>query len=87
MSDRPEINPREWIRVENCDCVVANVREPGHVFGDCEVVFDREKPTNRDVRWDGNEWRFVETGDFGGYADRYSRLDAYVAILKRGRWT
>ena len=59
------------------------VRLPGHVFGDCEVVFNPSKPTNLNVVWDGDEWRFVESS--GGYADGYSRLTSYVSILKRGR--
>ena len=87
MPDRPDIKPGQWIRVGRRDCVVARVRESGHVFGDCEVIFDESKPTNSDIEWDGNEWKFAERGsDYGGYADRYSRLDEYVRILKRGRW-
>ena len=85
MSDRPEIKVKEWMRVGNRDCVVVKVRSPGHDFGDCEVVFDPSKPTNADVVWDGDEWRFVESGDYGGYADRSSRLTDYVHILKSGR--
>ena len=86
MADRPETKPGGWILVGNCHCVVANVRAPGHALGDCEVVFDRSKPTNSDVVWNGDEWRFVERGDYGGYADKYPRLRDYVHILKRGRW-
>lgn len=86
MAERPKIKPGDWIRVGNRDCVVANVREPGHALGDCEIVFDSSKPTNRDVVWDGNEWKFVKSGDFGGYADNYPRLSEYVRILKHGRW-
>ena len=85
MSDRPEIRPGQWIRVGNRDCVVAKVRPPGHDFGDCEVVHNPSKPTNTDVVWNGGEWRFVEGGDYGGYADRYVRLTDYVRILKSGR--
>ena len=86
MSDRPEITPGEWITVGSTDCVVANVREHGHQFGDCEVVLNPLKPANCDAFWNGTEWSFVKTGDYGGYADRYQRLSQYVAILKRGRY-
>ena len=87
MADRPEIKPGDWIRVGNQDCVMTKVREPGRAFGDCEVVFNPSKPANLDVVWNGDEWEFVKSGDYGGYADKYSRLDDYVRILKRGRWT
>ena len=85
MSDRPTVKPRGWIRVGSTDCVVANVRGPGQSLGDCEVVFNPDKPTNRDVTWDGDQWNFVESGDYGGYAEKYPRLSEYVQILKRGR--
>jgi hypothetical protein len=29
MDNRPEIKPGDWIIVQNVDCVVANVRQPG----------------------------------------------------------
>ena len=80
MAERPEIKPGDWICVGNQDCVVAYVREPGRVLGDCEVVFDPSKPTNHNVVWDGDGWEFVESGDYGGYADKYSRLNEYVRI-------
>jgi hypothetical protein len=86
MSDRPSIKPGDWITVGKTSCVVANVREHGNPFGDCEVVFNPLKPANGDVSWSGTEWCFVEKGDYGGYADGYSRLSHYVAILKRGRY-
>lgn len=68
--------------VEGCHCVVANVRAEGDTLGDCEVVLNASKPANRDVRWSGNAWEFVPSGDYGGYADRYTRLAPYVRILK-----
>ncbi len=84
MTERPSVKPRDWIDVGNTRCVVSRVREPNHQFGDCEVVFDGKKPANRDVRWTGNNWEFIETGDFGGYAEKYPRLREFVQILKRG---
>ena len=71
MADRPEIKPGDWIRVGNRDCVVANVRDPGDAFGDCEVVFDPSKPTNHDVVWNGDEWKF---------ADRMTMVDMLIGI-------
>jgi len=71
--------------VESVNCVVSDVREPGHTFGDCKVVFNPSKPKNHDVDWAEGEWRFADRGDFGGYADKYDRLDRYVAQLKVGR--
>jgi hypothetical protein len=82
MSNRPEIKLGGWIAVGSTSCVVADVRDNG----DCEVVFNSSKPTNCDARWNGESWAFVESGDYGGYADKYSRLSLYVQILKRGRY-
>ena len=88
MVDRPNVNPFDWIKVEGTPCVVAVVRNPDHVkfSGDLEVVFDPKKPTNHDVEWNGQEWVFCKRGDFGGYADRYPRLSAFVNTLKAGRY-
>lgn len=85
MASRPQISPGNWIVVGKQSCVVANVREPGNHFGDCEVVFNPLKPTNADVVWSDEGWKFVETGDYGGYAEKYARLSLYVGILKNGR--
>jgi len=84
MANRPNINLGNWIYVEGTSCVISIVREPGHEFGDCEVVFNPDKPTNHDVEWDGEKWIFPDRPDFGGYADRNSRLSQYVQILKQG---
>lgn len=83
MSDRPDIKPGDWIEIEGVDCVVCVVREHLDAFGDCEVVFDPAKPTNRDVIWNDEEWRFMETGDYGGYAEKYERLRPFVLQLIR----
>lgn len=86
MSECPSVMKHEWIRVGNLDCVVANILDPENKLGDLEVVFNSDKPTNRNVFWDGEHWKFVETGDYGGYADRYARLNFAVSVLKRGRY-
>ncbi|MBI4293625.1 MAG: hypothetical protein HY661_19285 [Betaproteobacteria bacterium] len=85
MSDRPEVKPGDWVIVGGVRCVVANIRALDDRFGDCEVVFNPSKPTNRDIKWSDGAWHFVETGDFGGYADHYERLRQFVQILKSGR--
>ena len=86
MAERPAVKPGDWIKVGSVDCVVANVRQPESVAvgGDIEVVFDPKKPTNHEVEWNGEAWVFCKRPDFGGYADRYSRLSGAVAILKAG---
>ena len=85
MAGRPAIKLGDWIRIGSVDCVVSTVRPPNDEWGDCEVVFDPQKPTNADVKWTGDAWQFVEKSDFGGYADKYQRLRPYVAILKTWR--
>lgn len=82
MTRRPDIKPTDWIQVGLIDCVVARVRPLNHAAGDCEVVFNPVKPTNLNVRWSGESWEFVESGDFGGYADKQKDLLPYVQILK-----
>ncbi len=83
MIEQPKIKPGDWIYVGQIHCVVANVYEPDNTSGNIEVVFNPDKPTNRDVNWNGNEWEFSPSSDFGGYADQYPRLNYYVRILKR----
>jgi hypothetical protein len=87
MSDRPDVKPSDWIEVGDIDCVVCVVREHLDAFGDCEVVFNPKKPTNRDVIWNSGaeEWRFWETGDYGGYAEKYKRLRPFVVQLMQGK--
>jgi hypothetical protein len=80
MSNAPTVKTGEWIYVGSIRCVVSTVRKDAI----CEVVFDPIKPTNRDAYWTGTSWSFTESEDFGGYADKYPRLNPYVQILKRG---
>ena len=81
MADRPAVSPMDWVVVGHIRCVVAAVRDAGDPFGDCEVVCNPSKPANRDIRWDGSAWQFVESGDYGGYAEKYERLRPYVNKL------
>ena len=84
MSSRPNIKPGDWIHIGSVKAVVAAVREPGDSFGDCEVVFRPDKPTNHDVEWVDGKWQFAKRPDCGGYAEKYPRLRQYVDQLKRG---
>jgi hypothetical protein len=86
MAECPAVKPGDWIKVGNLDCVVAVVRQPELVaaLGDLEVVFDPKMPTNHDVEWNGEAWVFCKRPDFGGYADRHSRLSGAVSILRAG---
>jgi hypothetical protein len=82
MVNRPAVKLGAWINVESVDCVVSRLRARRHGLGDCEVVFNPSRPIHVDVKWNGEAWEFVKTGEFGGYADHYGRLRPYVAILK-----
>jgi hypothetical protein len=86
MASRPDIKPGDWITIGGTNCVVSIVRGAGDPMGDCEVVFNPQKPTNHDAVWTGENWDFAKQGDFGGYADKYPRLQPYVEQLKGGRW-
>ena len=80
--NRPDIELNEEISVEGVRCIVSRVREQGHSFGDCEVVCNPEKPANRDVVWQNNNWQFKESGDYGGYAAKNPSLRFAVAKLR-----
>ena len=82
MAGRPDISPYDVIYVGNTRCIVSLVREPGHVFGDCEVVFYPDKPANHDVVWAADHWEFPKRGDFGGYAASNERLRGFVRKLR-----
>lgn len=84
MTERPRLTPGEWIWVGIQDCVVAKIYGPEYPRGHCEVVFNPQKPTNKNIVWDGDKWQFTKSS--GGYADNYSRLNRFVDILKQGRY-
>lgn len=84
MSERPEIRLGQWISIGQIRAVVSKIHEQGQGFGDCEVVFDPRKPTNRDAEWLDGAWQFVDSPDFGGYAEVGDRLRRFVTILKAG---
>lgn len=64
--------------------MVSAVFEAGNPFGDCEVVFSSVNPSSDNVRWDGEQWLFVQEPDYGGRGDA-PRLAPYVRILKGNR--
>jgi hypothetical protein len=84
MPERPEIRLGQWIAIDQIRAVVSTIHEQSQEVGDCEVVFNSQKPTNRDAEWRDGAWRFVDSPDFGGYAESSDRLRRFVAILKAG---
>ena len=85
MARRHYISPGDWIRIGQTDCVVSRVWPAGTASGDCEVVFNPDKPAYRNACWTGERWDFVKSGDIGGYAGKSARLRTFVEILKAGR--
>lgn len=88
--EKPIVSPGDWIRIGSSpevDAVVCTVYEDNQP-GDLEVVYlsDRNRAINEDIIWRGAYWEFLKEGPCGGYADNYSRLSEFVAILKRGRY-
>jgi hypothetical protein len=88
MSDiTPEnVKLRDWISVGMNNAVLCHIyeNEPGKI----EVVYldRRNRAINEDVHYKVGKWTFVYDGLNGGYADNYSRLGEFVAILRAGRW-
>jgi len=90
MTDMPKVSPGDLIWIGENDEVRAVVcKVYNHISvagGDIEVVFldNGSRAINLDVKWTGSNWEFVFQGDYGGYADRYTRLQPYVRILRSG---
>lgn len=82
MTTHPEIHIGDWIKIGLIDCVVSSVYPEDSTSGICKVIFNKQKPTTRDVDWNGENWFFPERPDFGGYA---KGMDYLVLQLKRGR--
>jgi hypothetical protein len=81
MLKPPKVKPGDPIYVNRIYCIVSRVYKNEK---EIEVVFNPDKPTNDDVEWDGEKWIFPKTTDYGGYADRNSKLTDYVQLLKKG---
>jgi hypothetical protein len=81
--EKPIVAPCQWVNVSGVNSVVCQVFK--ETPPDMEVVFmDKGKAVNKRATWDSNRWIFAG-GDYGGYADNYTRLAEYVAILRSGR--
>lgn len=79
--DKPNIFPGDWIDIGKIEAVVCQVGPD-----DIEVVFlsgGSSKTTNKHARWVNDHWKLDDAP--GGYADNYSRLAQFRAILHRGR--
>jgi len=80
-----KVKPGDWIMVgkNGKSAVVCCVYDDKD---EVEVVYlDGGRAINEDVIWKIDHWEFKIEGPCGGYADNYSRLSDYVAILRRGR--
>jgi hypothetical protein len=93
MADIPIVSPGDWIRVgkdtlHSFNAVVCHVYDElspdgGHIEA---VYLDyRKRAMNIDVKWTGTHWEPARESPYGGYADRYPRLQYYVGILRAGR--
>jgi hypothetical protein len=70
MLDRLTMHREKIIWVEEINAMVFLVREPGHLWGDCEVVYVEGKPSwHRHVHGTGETWAFPE-GSLGASPHR-----------------
>ena len=84
MANR-KVEPGDWVKVSHRDAVVCTVFEEP-VDGDIEVVFldGRNRAINTEAVWRDDSWQFASDGPSDGYADNYTRLRNFVAILRAG---
>jgi hypothetical protein len=83
MAEAPEVKPHDEVRIGIRRAVVCQVYDQKRV----EVVYldDRDRAINEDAVWRSGKWDFEHSGPNGGYADKYDRLSAFVAQLRRPR--
>ncbi len=87
MGDMPVVKLGDWVEIGTSPPyvrgVVCSIYDDQRL-GDIEVVYIdvRDQAINEDVVWNDNHWEFKSKGQVGGYADRYSRLNNYVSILR-----
>ena len=90
MIEKPTVKPGDWISfgsgMLSRNAVVSNVYQDDS-WADIEVVYldERDRAINENMVWKEEKWQFKISGPCGGYADNYSRLNDYVAQLRRGR--
>lgn len=91
---KPNVQPGDWITIGEgknimgvgLGAVVCTVYNDSRIGSDIEVVYlDGSRAINEDVVWKNGYWDFKHQGPGGGYADNYSRLSEFVAILRQGR--
>jgi hypothetical protein len=86
----PDVNPGDWILI-GADCtkinaVVCAIYKENPLGTDLEVVYlSRNKAINDGVVWKKDHWEFLSAGPSGGYADRNSKLNEFVTILRNGK--
>ena len=73
----PEVKLDDWIKVGERDALISDIR-PERI----EVVYMDGRPSNCDIIWIEDHWEFTGTS---GYADKYSRLNRSLDILKTGK--
>ncbi len=81
MTQIPEVEPGDTVKIGTTPAIVCTVRAPG----DIEVVYldTRKHAISEDAVWDDTAWRFKIAGaDAGKYADKTPRLKDYVAQLR-----
>lgn len=90
MTERPTVNPGDWIRIGTSmqpqSAVVCAVYDDDS-DADIEVVYldYRDRMINEDMTWKEGSWSSLEAGPSGGYADNSSRLARFVRKLRTGR--
>jgi hypothetical protein len=70
MLDRLTMHGEQIIWVEEINAMVLLIREPGHLWGDCEVVYVEDEPSwHRHVHGTGKPWAFPQ-GSLGASLDQ-----------------
>jgi len=82
--DAPQVKPGDRVRIAAAvSAIVSKVYtdRPGFI----EVVYldARNQAIVEDAEWKSG-WAFAIEGPCGGYADKYSRLEQFVATLRHG---
>ena len=84
-TEKPEMTPGQLIDIGMTRAVVSLVYSDPHAArADGEVVYidERNRAINQDVIYNGERWEFANNDGSGGYADRYDRLQSFVALIR-----